>query len=114
MNKSFTATLALAACTMLPASSFASSVIVAHVLNFGAYGNGNVYVLLDQSIDQAGCPQTSIELPASGGANKSILAVAAFAQATGTAVEVKTDTCFNASPSLDPTARSSFFISQPH
>jgi hypothetical protein len=114
MNNLRLCTIVLAAAVTLPASSFASSTIVAHVLNFGAYGNGNVYAQFDQTIDQASCPQTSIELPASGTANKSFLAVLAFAQATGTAVEVKTDTCFNGSPSLDPTARSSFIISQPH
>jgi hypothetical protein len=114
MKKPSAATIAVAACVMLPASSFASSAIVAHVLNFGTYGNGNVYVAFDQSIDQAGCPQTSIELPATSSANKALLAVVAMAQATGSTVEVKTDICYNGSPSLDPAARASFLISQPH
>jgi hypothetical protein len=104
----------LAALGLLPIAGRCSSTIIAHVLNFGFYGNGNAYVQVDQTIDQAGCPQTSLELPASDTANKGIIAVAAMAVATGTTIEVKTDICYNGSPSLDPTARNSFFISQPH
>ena len=114
MKKFPAAAAAIAACAVLPASSFASSAIVAHVLNFGTYGNGNVYAQFDQTIDQAGCPLANLELPATSSASKAVLAVLAMAQATGSAIEVKTDTCFNGSPSLDPTARASFLISQPH
>lgn len=114
MMKSLLSLFTLSASTLLAAPCFASSAIVAHVLNFGTYGNGNVYVAFDQSIDQVGCPQTSIELPAANSANKAILAVVAMAQAMGSTIEVKTDVCFNGSPSLDPSARASFLISQPH
>ncbi len=113
--KKIPATLfAVIAWMVLPSPCFASSSIVAHVINFGTYGNGNVYVAFDQSIDEAGCPQTSIELPATSSANKAILAVAALAQATGKTIQVHTDICFNGSPSLDPNARASFLISQPN
>jgi len=106
--------VAALAAALIPAAGFASSAVVAHVLNFGAYGNGNLYVQLDQTIDQAGCPLPNLELPSNGSVNKTVLAVLALAQATGSSIEVKTDVCYNGSPSLDPTGRTGFIISQPH
>lgn len=78
----------------LPLPGFCSSVLpAAHVLGFGTYGNGNVWVTLDQSHDQAGCPSPFIELAANGAANKAVLAAAALAMATGATVFVQVDGC---------------------
>lgn len=72
--------------TLLPA---------AHVIAVGTYGNGNVYVTLDQPLDQAGCATAYIELPVNGAANKTVLAVATTAMATGAPIAVQTDGCFS-------------------
>lgn len=78
----------------LPLPGFCSSVLpAAHALNFGTYGNGNVWVTLDQPHDQVGCPGPYIDLAANGAANKSVLAAAAFALATGATVFVQVDGC---------------------
>ncbi len=113
MNRTLSCAVALTS-VLLSSAACASSNIVAHVLNFGTYGNGNVYLALDQSIDQTGCAMPYLELPASSAAGKLVLTVAAMAVANGTAVEIHTDTCFNGTPSLDPGARTGFVISQPH
>ena len=87
----------------------ASGAVTAHVLAFGTYGNGNVYVSLDQSISEAGCPMPYLELPENGAAAKAVLANAALALATGATITVQTDSCFNGVPSFSG-ARAAYFV----
>ncbi len=71
-----------------------SSVLpAAHVLAFGNYGDGSVWITLDSAHDQPGCPGPYIELPPNGLANRSVLASAALALATGASVIVQVDGC---------------------
>jgi len=65
----------------------------AYVLAFGNYGDGSVWITLDRAHDQPGCPGPYIELPPNGPANKSVLASAALALATGASVFVQVDGC---------------------
>jgi hypothetical protein len=67
----------------------------AHVLAVGTYGNGNIYITLDQPLDQVGCATPYIELAANGAANKTVLAVATIAMTTGSPVTVETDGCLS-------------------
>jgi len=67
----------------------------AHIVAVGTYGNGNVYVTLDQPLDQASCAGPYIELPANSVAIKSVLAVATVAMTTGAPVAVQTDGCYS-------------------
>lgn len=87
--------LLLSICICQPAHC--SSVLPsAHVLAFGTYGDGSVWVTLDRAHDQPGCPGPYIdELPPNGPANKSVLASAALALATGASVVVQVDGCFD-------------------
>jgi hypothetical protein len=80
--------------------SYCSTQTNARIVNFGTYGNGNVFVSLDQSIDEPGCPMPYIELPAAGPATKSALATVALAFATNAIVKVQTDSCYNGTPSF--------------
>ena len=79
---------------------YSSSAVTAHVLSFGTYGNGNVYVALDQTINQPSCSIPYIEIPANGPAAKAVLANAALAVATGATVTVQTDSCLGGVPSF--------------
>lgn len=67
----------------------------AHVIATGTYGNGNVYITLDQPLDQAGCPGPYIEIRANNPALKAVLAVATIAITTGNPVIAATDDCFS-------------------
>jgi len=94
MNKPIVAALLLTAALVAPFRSHASSVLpAAHVLRFGTYGNGNVWVTLDQATDQPGCATPYLEFPVNGAANKAVLATAALAMATGATVTVQVDAC---------------------
>ncbi len=93
----------------LPLSGYCSSEVVAHVLAVGTYGNGNVYISLDQSIDEPGCPMPYIELPGNGPAAKAAFTTATLAIATNSTVRAKTDGCFNEVPSFTG-ARQSFIV----
>jgi len=94
--------ITLALCLVAAAAAHASTLLQgAHVIAAGTYGNGNVYITLDQSLDQAGCPGPYIEIIASGAAApalKSVLAVATSALLTGNPVVVATDACYPGSP----------------
>ena len=94
----------------LPLSCYASSALTsAHVVAVGTYGNGNVYVTLDQSLDQTGCPGPYIELPASSPSLKGVLSVAMVAKTTGAAVVVATDGCYSSNTATFTGARAGAF-----
>jgi hypothetical protein len=84
--------LLLGICFCQPAHC-SSLLPAAHVLAFGNYGDGSVWITLDRPHDQPGCPGSCIELPPDGPANKSVLASAALALATGASVLVHVDGC---------------------
>lgn len=85
---------------LFPAYGVCSSPITLHVLKVGTYGNGNLYLSLDQSIDEVGCAMAYIELPANSPALKMVLAAATLAIATNATVDLKTDGCINGVPSF--------------
>ena len=109
-------TLATLAALAFPLACQASTLLpAAHVVAVGTYGNGNVYVTLDQPLDQAGCAGPYIELPANGVANKTVLAVATLAMTTGAPVAVATDGCYSANTATFTGARNgtAFGLSKP-
>ena len=101
----------IASLASFPAHS--SSEINAHVTRFGTYGNGNVWVTLDTTIDEPGCSGPYIELPANGAANKTVLATAALAVATGSSVVIKTDGCFGTATTFTGARPAYFGVSKP-
>lgn len=97
------------AATLFVQQAYASSAIVARVVNFGSYGNGNVAIELDTVIDQPNCSIKYIELPSNSPIANSTLTVAALAFASDKRIKVVTDTCYNGVPSLSAT-RSSYIL----
>ena len=95
MNKKFLLALHLGI-LYVPLIGHCSTFINAHVVNFGTYGNGNIWVTLDAATDQAGCSTPYLEFSVNGAANKSILAAAAIALSTGATVAVQVDGCLAA------------------
>lgn len=83
--------------------------VTARVLKVGTYGNGNLYIALDKTVDEQGCSLAYIELPANSPALKAVLATASLAIATSATVEIKTDACFNGMPSFSG-ERSGYFV----
>jgi hypothetical protein len=66
-----------------------------HVLYVGNYGNGNLFISLDVTINEPGCPASRIDIPASHPNIKSFLATALTAKASGQTVTVLTKGCFS-------------------
>lgn len=98
---------------LLPSYGVCSSAVTAHVLKVGTYGNGNLYLALDQPIDEVGCAMAYIELPAAGPGLKTVAAVAMLAVATNATVEVRTDSCFNGVPSFSGARTAYLTINKP-
>ena len=113
MNRKFLAILSLLVASLVPPSGYCSSDITAHVLKFGTYGNGNVYLNLDQTIDEPGCSAPFLEIPANGPNSKAVLATAALSVATGTTVEIVTDGCLGTAPTFTG-ARAAYFLINSH
>ena len=90
---------------LAPSLGFGSPVLHAHVVNFGTYGSGNVFVTLDASIQQTNCVGPFIEV-AAGDTAKQVLAVATAAFTTGATVQVLADGCLNSATTI--TARGFF------
>ena len=112
MNKPFVALfLAVISLSPLPASS--SSTVTAHIKSFGTYGNGNIWVTLDSTIDEPGCSGPYLEFPANGAANKAVLASAALALATGASIVVQADGCLGSAATFTGARRAYFGINTP-
>jgi hypothetical protein len=107
MKKLFIA-LPLVVISLAPLPAYCSSDITAHVKSFGTYGNGNVWIVLDSTIDEPGCSGPYMEFPANGAANKTVLASAALALATGASIVVKTDGCLGSATTFTG-ARAAYF-----
>lgn len=101
MKKTFSKFVAVAIlASAFPSYGICSSAVTARVLQFGTYGNGNLFVSFDKPIDEAGCTMAYLELPANSPALKTALASVALAFATNALVEIKTDSCFMGVPSF--------------
>jgi hypothetical protein len=107
--------VSIAACASMLAMSpaWSSPEVSAHVVSYGTYGNGNVFVVFDQAIPESGCAFPYLELPANSPIANTTLATAALAIATGAVVKVKTDSCYNGQPSLSANRTSWFQIDKP-
>lgn len=113
MRRFFMLAVSASTILLLPQAGHCSSQVSARVVNFGTYGNGNVFLTLDQSIDEPGCSMPYIELPANGPATKVTLATAALAVATNATIKVQTDGCLNGVPTFTGARPAYFQINRP-
>ncbi len=93
----------------IPCYGVCSSAVTTRILQVGTYGNGNLAISFEKSIDEAGCSMAYFELPANSPAFKVVFATATLAFATNANVEVKADGCFMGVPSLSG-GRTGYFI----
>jgi len=88
----------------------ASGAIQATVLYAGTYGNGDVFVALSATINEAGCVQSRFDVPASNPSAQHVLATAYSALVAGKTIWVITNGCYNAYPTLDSSRNSYFYM----
>lgn len=94
-------------------SSFALTKVTAKVVYVGTYGNGDFYVMTDTAINEPGCTfphgVNRFDVPANHPQAKNWLAIALMALSTGKSVMLRTNGCFEGSPTMDD-SRDTFFL----
>ncbi|MBE9533186.1 MAG: hypothetical protein IMF04_03605 [Proteobacteria bacterium] len=92
--------------------SFASSNITTVVGYVGTYGNGDIFIVLKDPIDELSCAFTygnyRIDIVATHTEAKNWLNIAMTSVTNGKRVIVRTNGCYNGQPTLDNT-KDSFF-----
>lgn len=84
----------------------------AKVTYAGTYGNGDVYVAIDRTINEPGCAQPRFDVPSQLPNSKQILATAYMAMATGKTIGVFTKGCYGGYPTLDNSRGTWFLVLQ--
>jgi hypothetical protein len=102
--------VAATALLLVGAELYAAPPITAKVTYAGVYGNGDVYVGLDTTINEPGCPLARFDLTATSPVAKQVLAIAQLAIATGKSVVVSTAGCISSLPTLDANRNSYFYL----
>jgi hypothetical protein len=82
--------------------------ISTYVVNAGTYGNGEVFVVFADTVNEPGCATSRLEVPATHADVKTVLSIAYAAMATGPRVMVDSNGCFGGFPTLDTTTSSGF------
>ena len=90
--------------------TFADVVTTGKVVKVGTYGDGLLFVKLDQQILEPGCNHYRFDVDSGHGQIKSWLSIAMTAMASGREVVVGTNGCLNGRPTLDATTSSFFHI----
>jgi hypothetical protein len=92
---------------VLASQTFAADVVKARVTYAGLYNDGNAFIGLDKTIQQAGCPAARFDLPDAAptfgeGAplSKELLRIAFTALTSGKTVTVRTNGCSNGFPTI--------------
>ena len=84
--------------------------ITTRVQYAGTYGNGDVYVVFSDNINEPECTAPRIDVPATHPNARNILATAYAAIAAGLPVAVSTGGCFNGYPTLDTARQTGFML----
>lgn len=103
----------IAALSLLLLSSSAmsaSSNITTTVTFVGMYGDGRLFVGLDESINEPGCAGPRFDVEPQHSANNQWLEIARTARETGRSVVIRTNGCFAGRPTMDHTTNSWFYL----
>lgn len=92
---------------LVSASSMCMAVsgnILAHVTHTGIFGTGDLFVDIDQTINEPACPSGRLMIAANNPQLKYWLSIAMEAYAMNSPVRVQTNgVCYNGMPTLDST-----------
>ena len=84
--------------------------MITRVQYAGTYGNGDVYVVFSDNVNEPQCPAPRIDVPASHPNARNVLATAYAAIASGLTVAVSSSGCFNGYPTLDTAHETGFML----
>lgn len=95
--------------------SFVSSLVVAspvtsRVTHIGFYGDGRVFVQLEETINQAGCVNNRFDLTPGHAQAEKILSIAMVAYSTGKHITIQTNGCYSGFPTMDTSANTYFYL----
>lgn len=88
----------------------ADSQTVAKVTYVGTYGNGRLFVGLDTSINEPGCPNPRFDVFPANPQIKNWLKIALEAVATGKYVVVQTNGCYGPFPTMTADGGTYFYL----
>lgn len=77
-----------------------SSNIETTVTGVGVHGSGRLAILVDDVIDEPGCPNARVDIDVSHPNYKHLLSVALSAQVSGNPVSIKTAGCYAGQPTF--------------
>lgn len=84
----------------------ASDNLVANVSYVGTYGNGDLFINVNTSINQSGCESNRIFVRANHPELKNWLDIASTAYTQNIAIQFRTNDCYMGKPTLDSSDRS--------
>lgn len=76
------------------------------VVYAGTYGNGDIYVIVTDTIPEPGCTAARFDVAASEPDAKNVLAIAYLAMLSGEKIRVDTNGCYNGYATLDNSGNS--------
>lgn len=91
-------------------SAFSADAITANVTFAGIYGDGEVFVNLDQTIPEPGCTINRFDIKPDHPNAKIFLSIAMTALSSGKAVVVRTSGCYRMFPTLDTSTDTFFYL----
>lgn len=80
----------------------------ANSVDAGTYGNGDVFVGINQTISEPGCVSARVDVPRDSPAAEKLLETARLARDKGLAITVSANGCYGGFPTLDNT-RTTYF-----
>lgn len=101
--------VAVASALVCTSAAFAGATVSgALVVYSGTYGNGDVFVGLNQTITESGCPAARVDVPRDSPAAQKLLETARLARDKALFVTVAVNGCYGGFPTLDNT-RGTYF-----
>ena len=99
----------MASALVCTSGAFAGTIVSGALVTFsGTYGNGDVFVGINQTISEPGCIASRVDVPRDSPAAKNLLETARLAKEKGLTVTVSAIGCYGGNPTLDNT-RNSYF-----
>ncbi len=84
-----------------PVMSFASSNMVVKVKYVGMYGDGELFIETDSTIDESSCADNRLVVEPNHPNKKEWMSIALTAFASGKSLRIKTNYCYSGKPALD-------------
>jgi hypothetical protein len=102
--------VAVVSAVVCTSAAFAATTVNNALVTYsGTYGNGDVFVGINQTIAEPGCAASRVDVPRDNPAAQKLLETARLARDKGLLINVSVNGCYNGLPTLDNT-RGTYFL----